>query len=144
MTMARKNPDYRKTRRFDIRLTEEDYHLLSEKAQSYPSISSLLLDAVRNFDTRRGRNRLDTMIEFSENVRKIEVELARIGNNVNQMARELHRYRIEGRNLALSPIERFILGVEDANRTLGTMKKLLSEIATGRKAGRKRQGKEEI
>lgn len=121
-----------------MRLTEEDYHLLSEKAQRYPSISSLVLDAVRNFDIRRGRNRLDTMIEFSENVRKIEVDLARIGNNLNQMTKELHLYRIEGRNLSLTPLDGFILGVDDANRTLDSLKNLLSGIAMGRKIDGKR------
>lgn len=136
--MAKEEPRSRKTRRLDMRLTEEDYHLLSEKAQRYPSISSLVLDAVRNLDIRRGRNRLDTMIEFSENVRKIEVDLARIGNNLNQMTKELHRYRIEGRNLSLTPLDGFILGVDDANRTLDSLKNLLSGIAMGRKIDGKR------
>lgn len=142
--MAKKDPAYRKTRRFDIRLSEEDYRLLGEKSRNYPSISSLVLDAVKNFDTRKGRNRLDTMIEFSENVRKLEVELARIGNNVNQMAKELHRYRIEGRDLSLTPLDRFILGVDNANRTLSSLKGLLYEVATGRKIDTEQQGKEEL
>lgn len=131
--MTKKDPVLRKTRRFDIRLTEEDFRLLGEKAKNYPSISSLVLDAVKNFDTRKGRNRLDTMIEFSENIRKLEVELARIGNNVNQMAKELHRYRIEGRELSLTPLDGFIVGVDDANRTLSSLRELLFSIATGRK-----------
>lgn len=142
--MTKKDPVLRKTRRFDTRLTEEDYRLLGEKAKSYPSISSLVLDAVKNFDTRKGRNRLDTMIEFSENVRKLEVELARIGNNVNQMAKELHRYRIEGRELSFTPLDGFIVGVDDANRTLSSLRELLFEIATGRKGDSKQQGKEQL
>ena len=127
-----------------MRLTEEDYRLLSEKAQRYPSISSLVLDSVRNFDIRRGRNRLDTMIEFSENVRRIEVDLARIGNNVNQMTKELHRYRIEGRNLFLTPLDGLILGVDDANKTLDSLKKLLTKIARGGVHGEEQQGNEDL
>jgi hypothetical protein len=144
MTMAKEEPRTRKARRLNIRLTEEDYRLLSEKAQRYPSISSLVLDSVRNFDIRRGRNRLDTMIEFSENVKGVEVELSRIGNNINQIAKELHRYRIEGRNLSLTPLDGLILGVDDANKTLGSLKKLLSRISRGEVQAVEQQGNEDL
>lgn len=82
-----------KKKQINIRTTEEEFKMIKEKAQNYPSVSSLLLDAVKDFDNRHGRNRIDRMIEFSQAVNSFDRDLVRIGTNLNQIAHALNLYK---------------------------------------------------
>lgn len=107
-----------KVKRLGIRLTEEELCILLEKAKKYPSVSALVIDAVLNHDVRRGRNRIDTMIKFSDLMEKSDTSLSRIGNNINQITKEIHRQRLAGIGLSSLAIDRFLSSVEEANRVL--------------------------
>ena len=128
----RKKSEDRKSRRLEIRLSENEYKQLQRKAKKYPSISALILDAVANFDIKRGRNRIDTMIEFSEDMRKAEVDISRIGNNINQIAKELHRYRLEGISLNNAPLASLTKVMEEGVAVLEGLESSLKSIASGK------------
>ena len=128
----RKKSEDRKSRRLEIRLSENEYKQLQGKAKTYPSISALILDAVANFDTKRGRNRIDTMIEFSKDMRKAEVDISRIGNNINQIAKELHRYRLEGISLNNAPLASLTKVMEEGVAVLEGLESSLKSIASGK------------
>lgn len=82
-----------KRKQINVRLTDEEYKMMKVKSKNYPSLSTLVIDAVRAFDDRKGRNKIDTMIDFSNYIRQVEVEMARVGNNLNQVTREINLYK---------------------------------------------------
>ena len=84
-----------KKNQINIRATDEEFKMIKEKAKNYPSVSSLLLDAVKGFDNRHGRNRIDRMIEFSEAVNSFDRDMVRIGTNLNQIAHALNLYKYD-------------------------------------------------
>lgn len=79
-----------KKKQINIRLTDEELKMLKEKSREYSSMSALIIDAVQEFNNKSGRNRVDTMIEFARYAKQIEVEMARVGNNLNQITHELN------------------------------------------------------
>lgn len=85
-----------KNKNIHIRLTAEELKMLKEKSRKYPSMSALIIDAVQEFKNKGGRNRIDTMIEFARYAKQIEVEMARVGNNLNQLTHELNLVKYKG------------------------------------------------
>ena len=79
-----------KTKQIHLRVTPAEYQTIKTKAEGYSSISALVLDAVKEFDSKKGRNALDRMIEFVQSAQKFEVEQVRIGTNLNQIAHSLN------------------------------------------------------
>lgn len=88
-----------KTKRVYVRVTEDERTMIKNKSVNYPSISSLMIDAVKAFDIKQGRNRLDILIDFSSYAQSIETEMARVGNNLNQITHEIHLYKYGGCDL---------------------------------------------
>lgn len=82
-----------KTKQLNIRVTPEEQQAIKTKAAEYPSITALILDAIQDFDTQKGRNTIDRMIEFAQAAQKFEVAQTRIGTNVNQIAHALNLYQ---------------------------------------------------
>lgn len=80
-----------KNKRIDLRLTEKEYLFLKEKAKNYPTLSSFVLDACRNFDDELGIKRLDVIRKWCSDYKKYEYELNRIGCNINQIAHYLNK-----------------------------------------------------
>lgn len=112
-----------KTKEIHIRATEEEYMMMKGKSKKYPSLSALIIDAVRDFDVKKGRNRIDTMIDFSNNIRKTEVEMARVGNNLNQITHEINLYKFG--EVDLPSIERLVKTLEES---LEVNKNILRDI----------------
>lgn len=97
--------------------------MMKEKSKNYPSLSTLVIDAVRTFDDRKGRNKIDTMIDFSNYIRQTDVEMARVGNNLNQVAHEINLYKFG--NFELPSIELLLKTLEES---LELNKTILREI----------------
>ena len=86
--------------------------MIKQKAENYPSISSLMLDAVKEFDNRHGRNRINRMIEFSQMVNSFDRDMVRIGTNLNQIAHALNLYKYG--ETALVPLPKIQEAVQEA------------------------------
>lgn len=82
-----------------------------------------MIDAAKEFNTKKGRNKIDLMIELSSCLSKFEVETARRGNNLNQIAHALNLYQYE--QIALPPFE--LVGRE-IKETLKLSKDILREL----------------
>lgn len=115
----------KKQKKVEVRVTIDEYNLLKEKSKGYQSLSSFLLDAAKNHDERRGRNRIDTMIRFSELMSESDTSIARIGNNINQIAKAIHRQNMEGIDLKNTPLGHFSSLIDEAKNTL---KEILIEL----------------
>lgn len=114
-----------KIKRLEIRLSEQEFQHIKKHSKGYSSMSSFVLDAVKNHDPRRGKNRIDTMIKFSELMEKSDVSLSKLGNNINQIAHAINRKIMAnwGENFALD--EDILMRVEDARFLL---EKILIEL----------------
>lgn len=44
-----------KRKQINVRLTDEEFKMMKEKSKNYPSLSTLVIDAVRAFDDRKGK-----------------------------------------------------------------------------------------
>lgn len=80
-----------KNKRIDLRLTEKEYLILKEKAKNYPTFSSFVLDACRNFDDELGIKRLNVIRKWCSDFNKYEFDLNQIGRNINQIAHYLNK-----------------------------------------------------
>lgn len=100
-----------KKRQIHIRATEEEFKMIKKKAEKYPSVSSLLLDAVKDFDNRQGRNRIERMIEFSKAVNNFDRDMVRIGTNLNQIAHSLNLYKYG--EVSLIPLQKIYDAIQD-------------------------------
>ena len=114
-----------KIKRLEIRLSEQEFQHIKKHSKGYSSMSSFVLDAVKNHDPRRGKNRIDTMIKFSELMEESDASLSRLGNNINQIAHAINRKIMAnwGANFALD--EDILMRVEDARFLL---EKILIEL----------------
>ena len=121
-----------KIKRLEIRLSEQEFQHIKKHSKGYSSMSSFVLDAVKNHDPRRGKNRIDTMIKFSELMEKSDVSLSRLGNNINQIAHAINRKIMAnwGANFALD--EDILMRVEDARFLLEKMLIELRKISNSR------------
>lgn len=133
MDESSKKSQGKKVKRLYIRISEEEYKMLKERSKSYTNLSAFVLDAAKNYDTRKGRNRIDTMIKFSELAQEMDTDLCRIGNNINQIAKEIHRKRIAGLGLSEAMVKSFFEGVSDANIVLVELLKELRKLSNTRR-----------
>lgn len=121
MNSTSQKPKRNKVKRLEIRLTEEELDFLKQKAEGYPSLSSFILDSVKSHDSRRGRNRIDTMIRFSDLMDKSDADLSRIGNNINQIAHAFNRQLRVSLDAKLVIEEQFLELVFETKTLLQTM-----------------------
>lgn len=121
-----------KIKRLEIRLSEQEFQHIQKHSKGYSSMSSFVLDAVKNHDPRRGKNRIDTMIKFSELMENSDVSLSRLGNNINQIAHAINRKIMAnwGANFALD--EDILMRVEDARFLLEKILVELRKISNSR------------
>ena len=103
-----------KTKQLNIRVTPEEQQAIKTKAAEYPSITALILDAIQDFDTQKGRNAIDRMIEFAQAAQKFEVAQTRIGTNVNQIARALNLYQYN--HVSLVDIKTVEVAIVECNK----------------------------
>ena len=75
-----------KTKRFELRLNNEEFALFEEKAKNYSSTGAMIRDAVQNYDDRMVVNKLRALNELSALIKKNYNILSNIANNTNQLA----------------------------------------------------------
>lgn len=81
-----------KQKRIDIRCSLEEHSMIKNQAKKYgTSVSQLVIDSVSTFNVAGERNKINTYIRLAEIFERYEVELRRIGNNINQLSRAANR-----------------------------------------------------
>lgn len=86
-----------RTIRKELRLTPEENELFLQKATSYPTMSYMIRDAVKNFDNKLLRNKTACFEELTKAIDAFMVELGRQGNNLNQVAHACNALNLSGR-----------------------------------------------
>ena len=83
--------------RLEIRLSEEEARVFQNKAESYGgNVSAMVRDAVRRFDDKRTRGKIETMEALLQFYKKYQQQLSWLGGNFNQCMHRANELAIEG------------------------------------------------
>ena len=83
--------------RLEIRLTDEESQMFQNKAKSYRgNVSAMVRDAVRRFDDKRTRGKIETMEALLQFYKKYQQQLSWLGGNFNQCMHRANELAIEG------------------------------------------------
>ena len=83
--------------RLEIRLTEDESQMFQIKAKSYGgNVSAMVRDAVRRFDDKRARGKIETMEALLQFYKKYQQQLSWLGGNFNQCMHRANELAIEG------------------------------------------------
>ncbi|WP_051220370.1 hypothetical protein [Prevotella sp. AGR2160] len=83
--------------RLEIRLTEDESQMFQNKAQNYGgNMSAMVRDAVRRFDDKRTRGKIETMEALLQFYKKYQQQLSWLGGNFNQCMHRANELAIAG------------------------------------------------
>ena len=83
--------------RLEIRLTEDESQMFQNKAKNYGgNVSAMVRDAVRRFDDKRTRGKIETMEALLQFYKKYLQQLSWLGGNFNQCMHRANELAIEG------------------------------------------------
>ena len=83
--------------RLEIRLTEDESQMFQIKAKSYGgNVSAMVRDAVRRFDDKRARGKIETMEALLQFYKKYQQQLSWLGGNFNQCMHRANALAIAG------------------------------------------------
>ena len=83
--------------RLEIRLTEDESQMFQNKAKNYGgNVSAMVRDAVRRFDDKRTRGKIETMEALLQFYKKYQQQLSWLGANFNQCMHRANELAIEG------------------------------------------------
>lgn len=80
-----------------LRLTPEENDLFLQKAASYPTVSYMIRDAVKNFDNKLVRNKTACFEELTKTIDSFLSEMGYQGNNLNQIAHACNALSLSGK-----------------------------------------------
>ena len=82
-----------------VRLTKEEYELFKQKASGYQNMSSMIRDAVRQFNDIGTVRRIEALNEMSGLYKKYKQDLSWLGGNFNQATKRANELAI-GKSLS--------------------------------------------
>ena len=77
-----------------VRLKEEEYELFRQKASGYQSMSSMIRDAVQQFNDIGTIKRIEALNEMTELYKKYQQDLSWLGGNFNQAMKRANELAI--------------------------------------------------
>ena len=107
-----------------VRLKEEEYELFRQKASGYQSMSSMIRDAVQQFNDIGTIKRIEALNEMTELYKKYQQDLSWLGGNFNQAMKRANELAI-GNSLSQEYYEDVI--IPQAKQILMFLEKLKSE-----------------
>lgn len=110
----------KKTKRFELRMTEEEFKCIKGKAETWGgNMSSFILEASLKYNEIHGANRIQVMNEWASRFSEYKYEMEKIGTNINQIAHVLNIMNRQG-NLSLS--HDMLEKISDYNKLMREMK----------------------
>ena len=77
----------RKTKRLWIRISAQDAELIKQKAGNYKTVSSMIWDAIKQFDDTGTKRKIAALNEMTALYKKYQQDLAWMGGNFNQVVK---------------------------------------------------------
>lgn len=79
----------------ELRLSDEQYQMMKRKSANFPTMTDFVINAIDDFDENGGIAKVDLINSWSTELGSFKSDLARIGNNVNQIAHYLNIQRLQ-------------------------------------------------
>lgn len=79
-----------------LRLNNTEYEIFRNKAKHYCNLSTMIRDAVGQFDDLVTKGKMDAIDELSREYSNISKEFSREGNNLNQLAKRANELMYAG------------------------------------------------
>jgi hypothetical protein len=119
----------RKTRRLEIRLTEQEYALLMAKAAHYPNRTKMIVEAVRALGDMNMRERQIALKAMTDLYCKYRQDLAWMGGNFNQVVKRANELAI-GQQLTVPFFEQVLFPqIKELQALLESIKREQHDIA---------------
>lgn len=115
----------RRTKRIEIRLTEDEAAFIKEKSSSYSSVGHYIRSAVAEYSDINAKRRLQLLNELGEFYRKFQNELSWAGGNLNQSVKRANELSVVGLLSGTYISEVLMPAVSEVPKTLNTMKREL-------------------
>ena len=84
----------RKTKRLWIRISAQDAELIKQKATNYKTVSSMIWDAIKQFDDVGTKRKITMLNEMMTFYKKYQQDLAWMGSNFNQVVKRANELAI--------------------------------------------------
>ena len=84
----------RKTKRLWIRISAQDAELIKQKAANYKTVSSMIWDAIKQFDDVGTKRKITMLNEMMTFYKKYQQDLAWMGSNFNQVVKRANELAI--------------------------------------------------
>lgn len=84
----------RKTKRLWIRISAQDAELIKQKAANYKTVSSMIWDAIKQFDDTGTKRKIAALNEMTALYKKYQQDLAWMGSNFNQVVKRANELAI--------------------------------------------------
>lgn len=86
----------KKTHRFELRLSDMELEMFKEKSKNYKRMSTMVCDAVAQFDDVATLGKIDALNELTSLWSRIYKEISRQGNNLNQAVKRANELFLMG------------------------------------------------
>ena len=84
----------RKTKRLWIRISAQDAELIKQKAANYKTVSSMIWDAIKQFDDTGTKRKIAALNEMTALYKKYQQDLAWMGGNFKQVVKRANELAI--------------------------------------------------
>ena len=84
----------RKTIRLWIRISAQDAELIRQKAANYKTVSSMIWDAIKQFDDTGTKRKIVALNEMTVLYKKYQQDLSWMGGNFNQVVKRANELAI--------------------------------------------------
>lgn len=86
----------RRTKRIEIRLTEDEYASIKGKSALYSSVGHYIRSAIKEYSDINAKEKLRLLNDLGEFYRKFRVELSHISGNLNQSIKRANELSVAG------------------------------------------------
>lgn len=115
----------RRTKRIEIRLTEDEATFIKEKSSSYSSVGHYIRSAIAEYSDINAKQKLQLLNDLGEFYQKFQNELSWAGGNLNQSAKRANELSVAGLLSGTYISEVLMPAISDVQKTLDTMKREL-------------------
>ena len=126
--MAKTDKLQNRTKRIEIRLTEDEYAHIKKKSASFGSVGHYIRSAIKEFSDINAKQRLDLINELGDYYCEYKDELSHISGNLNQSVKRANELAVAG--LLSAPfISQVLMPTINSTKTdLGTLHQELIKI----------------
>lgn len=108
-----------------VRLTPEEYEMFRKKSERYHTMAGMIRDAVRLFDDKATKRKLESVTEVKNFYVRFDQRLGWIGSNLNQAQHRANELAIGGQ-LSSDYIQRIL--EPEVGETLRLIREMRSEL----------------